>query len=124
MSAVDELRTYWKAQQEHRLKLGLGKAKDEGLVFPRIWDDEPRNPVGVTKGWSVAMEAAGMPDVTLHSLRHTHASHLIAAGVDVLTISRRLGHSSPKITLDIYGHLFPNTDDRAAQVMDAALSGI
>lgn len=67
------------------------------------------------------MDAAGMHDVTLHSLRHAHASHLIAAGVDVLMISERLGHSSPKVTLAIYGHLFPNTDDRAAQVMNAAL---
>jgi len=48
---------------------------------------------------------------------------LIAAGVDVLTISRRLGHGSPTITLAIYGHLLPNTDDRAAKVMDAALAG-
>jgi len=60
------------------------------------------------------MDAAGMHDVTLHSLRHAHASHLIAAGVDVLMTSGRLGHSSPKVTLAIYGHLFPNTDDRAA----------
>jgi hypothetical protein len=38
-------------------------------------------------------------------------------GLDVLTISRRLGHSSPTITLAICGHLFPQTDDRAAQIM-------
>ena len=44
--------------------------------------------------------------VTLHSLRHTHASQLIAAGMDVLTISCRLGHSKPTITLSTYGHLF------------------
>jgi len=36
-------------------------------------------------------------------------------------ISGRLGHSSPKVTLAIYGHLLPNKDDRAAQVMNAAL---
>jgi integrase len=57
--------------------------------------------------------------VSLHALRHTHASSLIAAGVDVLTISRRLGHASPSITLDVYGHLFKNVDDRAAQVIEA-----
>ena len=66
------------------------------------------------------MAAIGMPAVTLHSLRHTHASMLIASGVDILTISRRLGHSSPTITLSVYGHLIHGTDDRAAQVMDAA----
>ena len=55
-------------------------------------------------------------------LRHTHASTLIASCLDVLTISRRLGHGSPAITLKVYGHLF-KTDDRAAQIMEAALVG-
>jgi integrase len=64
------------------------------------------------------MTAIGMPNITLHTLRHTHASQLIAAGVDVLTVSRRLGHGSPAITLSVYGHLFSNTDDRAAQIVE------
>jgi integrase len=42
--------------------------------------------------------------------------------MDVLTISRRLGHGSPTITLGVYGHLFTNTDDRAAQIMEAAFT--
>jgi integrase len=42
---------------------------------------------------------------------------LIASGLDILTISRRLGHSSPTITLNVYGHLIPGGDDRAAQIM-------
>ena len=62
--------------------------------------------------------------VTLHALRHTHASSLIAAGVDVLTISRRLGHASPTITLGVYRHLYSNTDDRAAQIMEAMFSQV
>jgi integrase len=68
------------------------------------------------------MKAAGLPEITLHSLRHTRASHLIASGLDVLTISRRLGHGSPTITLSVYGHLFSNTDDRAAQIMEATFA--
>jgi integrase len=46
---------------------------------------------------------------------------LIAAGVDILSVSRRLGHSSPTITLNVYGHLIHGTDARAAEAMDAAL---
>jgi len=42
--------------------------------------------------------------------------------LDVVTISRRLGHASPTITLNIYGHLFSNTDDRAAEIMEVAFS--
>lgn len=74
----------------------------------------------MTKERSLAMKSAGLT-ATLHSLRHTHASTLIASGLDVLTISRRLGHGSPAITLKVYGHLF-KTDDRAAAIMEAAFA--
>jgi integrase len=118
-STVAELRAHWKVQQEQRLALGQGKAPDDALVFP-TWDGKPRSPNALTKEWSVAMKAAGI-DATFHSLRHTHASTLIASGLDVLTISRRLGHGSPTITLSVYGHKF-KTDDRAAQIMEAMLA--
>ena len=62
--------------------------------------------------------------VSLHALRHTHASGLIAAGVDILTISRRLGHANPKITLSVYGHLYGNTDDLAAQAVERMFARI
>jgi len=70
------------------------------------------------------MAAIGKRSVTFHSLRHTHASHLIASGLDVLTISRRLGHANPTITLNVYGHLIANTDDRAAQIIETALASV
>ncbi len=63
-----------------------------------------------------------LPKVTFHSLRHSHASALIAAGIDVVTVSRRLGHASPALTLSTYSHLFSNSDDKAAAVIDAVLS--
>jgi integrase len=46
----------------------------------------------------------------------------IAASLEVLTISRRLGHGSPAITLNVYGHLF-RPDDRAAAIIEKALAG-
>ena len=119
-STLADLRAHWKAQQEQRLSLGMGKAPPEALVFA-AWDGSTRSPNALTKEWSVAMKRAGLK-VTLHSLRHTHASTLITAGLDVLTVSRRLGHGSAAITLGIYGHLF-KPDDRAAAVMEAALRG-
>jgi integrase len=119
-STVTLLREHRKVQLELRMALGLGKLSDGALVFPN-WDGSTRSPNGVTKEWALAMRKAGLK-ATLHSLRHTHASTLIASGLDVLTISRRLGHGSPAITLGIYGHLF-KTDDRAAAIMEAALAG-
>jgi len=116
---VAELRQHWREQQEQRLGMGLGKAPETAPVFAMA-DGGYLSPNAITKAWPAAMAAIGMPAVTLHSLRHTHASVLIASGLDILTISRRLGHSSPTITLNVYGHLIHGTDDRAAQVMDAA----
>jgi integrase len=119
-SAVTLLREHRKAQQETRLRLGLGKAPDNALVFA-TWDGNARSPNALTKEWSVAMKEAGL-SVTFHSLRHTHASHLIASGLDVLAISRRMGHGSPAITLGVYGHLMPRSDERAAQIIEMALA--
>ncbi len=119
-STVTDLRAHWKEQLEQRLALGLGKAPDDALVFP-TWEGNTRSPNGLTKEFGVAIREIGLK-VTFHALRHTHASSLIAAGLDVLTISRRLGHASPTITLGVYGHLFSNTDDRAAQVIEAMFS--
>ncbi|MBR0901220.1 tyrosine-type recombinase/integrase [Bradyrhizobium liaoningense] len=119
-STVSELRTHWRASQERRLALGQGKAPEDALVFGE-WDGSPRSPNALTKEWAAAMARAKIT-ATLHSLRHTHASTLIASGLDVLTISRRLGHGSPAITLTVYGHLF-KTDDRAAAIMEAAFAG-
>jgi integrase len=119
---VTELRAHWRAQQEQRLAIGMGKAPPDSQVLAGV-DGKPQSPSTVTKAWPRAMAAAGMPGVTLHSLRHTHASMLIASGMDVLTISRRLGHGSPTITLRVYGHLIHGTDDHAAQIMEAAFGG-
>ena len=60
-----------------------------------------------------------LPRVSFHSLRHSHASALIASSLDVVLISRRLGHANPTVTLNKYGRLFkPN--DRAAAVQETA----
>lgn len=99
--------------------LSLVKLPDDALVFAN-WDGTPRSPNATTKEWVRTVSKLKLPPVSLHALRHTHASQLIASGMDVLTISRRLGHGSPTITLSVYGHLFSNTDDRAAQVIEAA----
>jgi len=116
---VAELRMHWRAQQEQRLAVGLGKAPATGTVLAAE-DGRPLSPGAITMAWRRTVRAIGMPEAGLHSLRHTHASMLIAAGVDILTISRRLGHASPKVTLEVYGHLIAGSDDKAAQVMDQA----
>jgi len=101
------------------MMLGMGRSPDASTVLANH-DGTPQTPDTLSKAWERAMGAIGWPGVTLHSLRHTHASMLIGSGMDILTISRRLGHASRSITLNVYGHLIAGNDDRARQVMDAA----
>jgi integrase len=61
-------------------------------------------------------------DVTFHALRHTHASQLIDAGVDIVTISKRLGHSSPNVTRAIYAQHFRKHDGKASEAINVALA--
>lgn len=122
-SVSTELKAHLRLRQEQFLAIGRGKVPDDGLVFCDE-NGQPLSPNAVTKAWSASVVSLGLPDVTLHAWRHTHASQLIAAGMDVLTISRRLGHGSPSITLNVYGHLFNSTDDAAARVIENAFGGI
>ena len=96
-------------------KKRLGKAwTDLDLVFP--------NSTGGVQGLSThswhlekICKATGLK-VTMHGLRHTHASLLIHQGVHPKVISERLGHSSIAITMDTYGHLFPDSGEAAEQI--------
>jgi integrase len=108
-------------QLEQRIMLGLGKPPGDALVFSAP-DGQPLAPDYVTNAFTRAMAKAGLPHVGLHTLRHTHASMLIKAGEDIVTISRRLGHASPTITLSVYAHLV-STKDGAAAAMEAILRG-
>src|SRR6516164_6235315 len=96
-----------------------GRAGNDDLVFPR-WDGTLRSPNATSTEWRQLLAEFKLPAISLHALRHTHASQLIAAGMDPITISRRLGHASATITLNVYGHLFGSGDDRAAEIIEAA----
>jgi integrase len=120
---VAELRAHIVQVQARRLALGMGGAGGDDLLFPRL-DGQVRHPHWLTQKFALAMAALRIEGVTFHSLRHTHASQLIASGMDALTISRRLGHGSAAITLTVYGHLFGNTDAKAVELMEAMFSGL
>ena len=115
-SAVAMLQAHRKAQLELRLQLGMGKPDADALVFCNH-DGSPISPNSFSVMWGRAV-----PEATFHSLRHTHASALIAAGKDVVTVSRRLGHAKPTITLNVYGHLFANTDADCADAIEEMLA--
>lgn len=72
------------------------------------------------RGW---IAEAGYPGLHFHDLRHTHATLLIAGGVDVKTVQTRLGHSSAEITMSVYAHAMPARDCDAAASLDRDLFG-
>lgn len=119
-STVEILKAHRTRQLETRLLLGMGKHEPEALVFSEP-DGSPKSPDNLSRDWRMAVKALKLPEVMFHALRHSHASALIASGLDVLTISRRLGHGSPVVTLTTYAHLFARTDTAAAKAIEAAL---
>ncbi|QIS24182.1 tyrosine-type recombinase/integrase [Nocardia terpenica] len=66
-----------------------------------------------------AAKAIGLEGVVPHGLRHTAASLAISAGANIKVVQRMLGHKTAMLTLDLYGHLFPDDLDSVAEGMDA-----
>jgi integrase len=86
---------------------------DERWLFPGE-GEHPLHQNSVGYLWRKAGDAAGLA-YRLHDLRHFYASGLIAAGCDVVTVQRALGHGSASVTLNTYGHLWPDANDRTRQ---------
>lgn len=93
----------------------------EGLVFARP-DGRPFLDTTIMHRAEKAWSAAMLPRLTLHECRHTYASVMIAAGVNIKTIQEWMGHSSVTITLDLYGHLLPGAAAEALGLLDAYLA--
>jgi len=121
-SVVDILRAHRRKQAEQRLLLGIGAAGDDDLVFARP-DGSPLSPDNLSRDWRRTVKRLDLPRVMFHALRHSSASALIAAGLDVGAVSRRLGHANPATTLRVYTHQFAASDTDAAAAIDRAIRG-
>ena len=95
----------------------------EGLLFPDE-DGNWRKPALVSQIIARRMKQAGIKNASLHSLRHTHASHLLSNGMPVPAVSARMGHSDSAVTLRIYAHALPPDDKRLAKEWDRILSAL
>ena len=118
--AVAMLRAHKVKMLELRLTLGAGNIAPESLVFSSV-DGGLLSPDNLSRDWRRVSSSRKLPRVPFHGLRHTHVSILIRAGVDILTVSRRLGHNKPSVTLDTYGHLIEGADASAADAISKAL---
>jgi integrase len=121
-NVVEIMREHRRRQLELRLAFGLGRLGADDLVFPHL-EGGPYPPDSLSRAFSRLMVTRGLPPIHFHALRHSHASALIAAGLDVVSVSRRLGHGSAGITLTVYAHLFASKDTAAADAIDAAMRG-
>jgi integrase len=119
---VDALRDYRRQQLERNLALGLGKLADDALIFSQL-DGAPESPRALSKEWAAAARVMDL-SVTFHALRHTHASMLIDAGIDIVKISNRLGHANVSTTLDVYSHLFAAREDKSAVAINSAVTAL
>lgn len=103
----------------HRQRARLEHSKDDDLVLP----SEAGNflmPANLYIAMRRYTKAADLPSISIHGLRHSHASHLIALGKSIPDIAKRLGHKNPAITMKVYAH-FLEGRERETAVDDATL---
>ncbi len=114
--AVDALRAW------HRLQRLEGLAKDDH-VFTNERLGLPYAGLTMTLygHYRRLLARAGVPYRKPHAMRHTAATLLLAEGVPIITVSRMLGHASPTITLNTYGHLVPQAQESAVTRLDSLL---
>ena len=110
--AVDMLKQYRAHQAALKLKLG-----DKWRASDKVFTSEsglPIHPDTVTSHFREFIKKTDLPQITVHSLRHTNATLMIANGTDLKTVSKRLGHASVSTTGNIYTHAIKSADELAA----------
>jgi integrase len=111
------LRELRKEQLEDRLALGSAYA-ETNLVL--CWPDGTSpDPEVLNRHFRRLSEAAALPRIRLHDLRHTHASHALAAGEAMKVVSERLGHATTQITADLYTKVLDEVAVEAARRIGA-----
>ncbi len=98
-----------------------GRPNPDALLFSSD-GTRPLDPATVRRKFHRALDGAGLKRVTIHSLRHTFASTLLASGASIKAVQMQLGHSSATMTLDVYGHLLQESIQPAMNRADALFS--
>lgn len=113
-SALAALDAHRRRQDEFREQFGPDYRANLDLIFANP-DGTPLRPNSVSSVVSLLFRRLGLPKgASLHSLRRSHGSHLLADGVPRPVVSERLGHSSVRTTAEVYAHAIRGQDDEAA----------
>lgn len=100
------------------------KALTEWIFPDPLKPERPTRPDAAYDRLKLLLKQAGLPNIRFHDLRHTFATHALASGVDVKTLSGILGHSRAAFTLDTYTHTTGDMQKRAAEIVGAFLTDI
>jgi integrase len=119
---VEELRRLREEQAEAREKLGA-VYEDLDLVFCQP-NGRPLHLNNIRRGdFGRLLKRAGLPQITIHCLRHSHATQLLRQGVHPKIVQERLGHSTAAFTLQVYSHVLPGMQEQAVADLQARLFG-
>lgn len=118
--SVDALREHRRRQAEEKMRERLDY-QDTGLVFATALG-LPLDGTNVWRTWDGIAKRAGVA-CTIHQLRHTHATHLLQAGVHPKIVQERLGHASIDITMNLYSHVTPTMQAEALEKMRRMIDG-
>ncbi len=119
-SAVMSLDVHRKVQEAFRKQFGPDYRRDLDLIFAEP-DGNPLKPNSISSAVSALFKRVKIPKpkgASLHLLRHSHGSHLLAAGMELPAVSERLGHSSVLVTATVYSHRISGRDKEAALKWD------
>ena len=114
--AILAIRAHKAKESEVRLQLGKGIKPDDLVTEDAL--GRPWSPNALTQAWRKFVRKNGFRALSLHSLRHRHATLLLKENTPIKVVSSRLGHSSSQITLDVYGHVLAEMEEAAADAMD------
>jgi len=99
--------------------LAMGPGNRAGALVASWPDGSSPNPEVLNRHFKALCQQAGLPPIRLHDLRHTHASHALAAGEAMKVVSERLGHSTTQITADLYTKVLDDVAVEAAKRIGA-----
>jgi integrase len=119
---VIKLREHWIRQLQEK-QLAGNRWKENDLIFPSTIGT-PINQNNLYRSFKELLKTIGLPEIRFHDLRHTAATLMLNHGVAPIIVSKRLGHSRVSITLDVYGHLIPEMQNEAAEMIDDLITPI
>lgn len=93
-------------------------AVDNNSNYVFTYNNKPLCPSPIDFAFKKAIEKSGLKPIRIHDLRHSHASWLIGNGINIVAVSKRLGHASVEQTLTTYTHLIPAADEAMTRFLN------